>query len=195
MAATVVFSESNGAVEVVTDNISNINLGSADTPNLVPASHPVSVGGQSYMKWLRVKLVSLGGSTQINNMKIWKSSGVYVTGEIIGSNTNNILNPIAGAWGCPTYGFSIKPGGPVAVVPMPYNLTGQGVFGGNTTASTPVKTAIPGDPNICCGGVTTFNLVGAGSYSDYNVFQMTTTALTPLGPVNQKIFTFQYDES
>ncbi len=79
--ATVYISESNGVAEVVTDDISNINFGSVDTPNLVAASHPVIIGESSFYKALRFKVQSLGDSTTIKDIRFWKSSGAYVTGE------------------------------------------------------------------------------------------------------------------
>src|SRR5437879_5527436 len=116
MAAIVQVSESNGAVETVTDGITNINFGSADLPNLVPASHKlvlplVSQTAYSYMKWLRVHLVSLGGSTQIDTLKIWKSSGAYVTSEVIGSNITT-QSP-APNWTITVYGHAINSGAAV----------------------------------------------------------------------------------
>ena len=75
------WSESNGVGEDVTDKISNINFGSADAPNLVPASNPIVAGGASFEKYIRVKFT--GSWTEISNMKFWKSAGAYVTGEAI----------------------------------------------------------------------------------------------------------------
>lgn len=84
-AATFNWSESNGAGEVVTDGISNINFGSNDSANIVPATHPIVAGDNSYQKYIRGKFTGVTGD--ITNMKLWKSAGALKTGEaIIGKN-------------------------------------------------------------------------------------------------------------
>jgi hypothetical protein len=87
MAATFQWAESNGAGEVVTDGISNVNFGNADSPNLVPASNPVSAGSNSYEKWIRGKFS--GTYTSISNMRFWKSAGSYVNGEDVKAAVNS----------------------------------------------------------------------------------------------------------
>lgn len=86
MAATFQWSESNGSGEVVTDNISNLNFGSIDAPNLNPLSYPISAGDNSYSKYIRAKFT--GDFTEISNMKFWKSAGQYKTGESITATAN-----------------------------------------------------------------------------------------------------------
>lgn len=86
MAASVSFSETNGAGAVVTDSISNINFGSNDSANIVTASYPIIVGNNSYEKYIRAKF---GGTfTEISNVKFYKSAGAYVTGEGIDAIAN-----------------------------------------------------------------------------------------------------------
>src|SRR6266478_6283538 len=91
--ATVVLSESNGAGEVVTHNIANINFGTIDAPNLIPANHPVvkpTFGSHfSFPKWLRVEVVNMGDSSLIDELRIWKSAGALLPGEFIAANTSN----------------------------------------------------------------------------------------------------------
>ncbi|MFH0805980.1 MAG: hypothetical protein V1901_03845 [Patescibacteria group bacterium] len=86
MASTHVFSESNGAGENITDGISNINMGSIDTPNLVPGAYLVAVGTNSFCKYIRSKFT--GVWTEISNMKFWKSSGALVAGETVKASAN-----------------------------------------------------------------------------------------------------------
>jgi hypothetical protein len=190
MAATVYLSESNGAVEAVTDNIANINFGSFDGPNMIPAQHAIVAGNYSTAKWLRIKLQALGGSTNISNITGWKSSGAYVTGEVIGGSFANVLYP---GWAIPTYGHATNGNGGGAVT-IPYTANGTTILSG-TFNSYAVPTALPGSPNVTFASGTTFTVSVAGNYSDYLVFGMGTTGLTPNGPVNTKVFTIQYTET
>jgi len=86
MAATHVFSESNGAGEVVADDIANINFGSNDSSEIVTSSYPIIAGESSFEKYLRSKFT--GTWTEISNMKFWKSAGAYGTGEAIKAAAN-----------------------------------------------------------------------------------------------------------
>jgi hypothetical protein len=86
MAAVHEFSESNGAGEVVSDGIANINFGSNDSSEIVPATYPVIAGESSFEKYLRSKFTST--YTEISNMKFWKSAGTYGTGEGIKAAAN-----------------------------------------------------------------------------------------------------------
>ena len=81
MSATHQWSESNGAGEVVTNDITTVNFGSVDSADLTPASDPVVTGENSFHKCIRCKFSST--FTEISNMKIWKSLGAYATGEVI----------------------------------------------------------------------------------------------------------------
>ena len=81
MAATFEWSEANGSGETVTDSISNINFGDTDAANLTPATYPIVAGNNSYEKNIKAKFSST--FTEISNMKFWKSSGGYGTGEAI----------------------------------------------------------------------------------------------------------------
>lgn len=84
MSASFQWSESNGSEETVTDDISNVNFGSDDSPNLDPATYPIVAGENSFQKYIRAKFTDVVG--EITNMKFWKSAGDYKTGEeIIGS--------------------------------------------------------------------------------------------------------------
>jgi len=86
MAAIFEWSESNGAGEVVADDIGNANFGSIDSPELVPADHVIVAGNASYEKYIRGLFT--GTWTDITNMKFWKSVGAYVIGEAIKAAAN-----------------------------------------------------------------------------------------------------------
>jgi hypothetical protein len=86
MAADFVWSESSGIGEDITDDIANINFGSVDAPNIVPATNPVTRGQNSFAKYIRGKFT--GTWTSISNLVFWKSSGDYVADEIIKAVSN-----------------------------------------------------------------------------------------------------------
>ena len=79
MAATHHFYESNGAGEVEEADISNVNFGSNDSPNLNTTTYPITRGNASFEKYIRCLFT--GTWTEISNMKFWKSAGAYVTDE------------------------------------------------------------------------------------------------------------------
>jgi len=86
MAATHQFSESNGAGEVETIPVANLNFGSNDSAELNTTTYPITRGDASFEKYLRAKFT--GVFTEISNMKFWKSAGAYVTGEEIKAAAN-----------------------------------------------------------------------------------------------------------
>lgn len=75
MSATCEIIESNGAGEEMTV-IGNLNLGSADVPNLVALNYRISPGENSYEKWIRLRVTDMGGSTRVRNIKIWREGGI-----------------------------------------------------------------------------------------------------------------------
>jgi len=165
--ATVELSESNTVSETVHDGINNINYGSDDSYDLVPATYPITAGENSYEKWIRLHVSAMGDSNKIDNIQIWKSAGAYVTGETI--DTNLKTSGYSGA----TYATPTQNESTVATEPMP--------------------TADPTQANLGIGGSLSGNLTAIG-YSDYWVSQLQTTVSTPAGDVNQKTYTIQYDE-
>jgi len=86
MSASFGFSEANGSGEDVTDSLSNINLGSNDSPNLNVTTYPVTRGNASFEKYIKAKFGST--FTTISNMLFWKSNGDYGAGELIVAAAN-----------------------------------------------------------------------------------------------------------
>jgi len=80
------WSESNEAGEVENLDVANVNFGSIDATELVPADNPVVCGDDSFEKYIRIKFT--GTWTEISNMKFWKSLGGYVTDELIKAAAN-----------------------------------------------------------------------------------------------------------
>lgn len=182
MAATLVLSETNGAGAVVTDNISNINFGSTDAPNLNPATYPIVIGLNSFAKFLRIKVVTMGGSNTVDVFKVYKSSGTYVTGEDILSNTNNL-----------------------GYFRTNFNTPDRTPASGTNECISLVPTALPGSVNISINAVGSANDGSAdtpagtitvdATYSQYWSMMNRSTGSTPAGAANQKTFTYQWNEA
>lgn len=187
MAATVEFSESNGpnAGEVVTNGISNINFGSSDSPNIVPASHPIIIGQFGYGKWIRFHVSAMGGSSNIADLRLYKSSGAYLAGESINSNLDTNVN----LYRITLYAHRVAGGGGGLVVTP---ITDGGVASVGANVNPPA--ALPASENISIGGIVG-GVLHAPGYSDYAFLALATTGATPAGPVNQKVFTIQYNET
>lgn len=170
LVATVELCESNNG-EAITHNISNINYGSDDSPNLVPATYPITRGdtpaGCSYEKYVRLHVTAMGGSNAIDNIQIWLSNlgGGWMTGEHCQTNLK-------------TGGYSAET----------YASPSQTCFDDQSCPE-----ADPGAANLGCGGSLAGQITAAG-YSDYWKSQEHTTVATEPGDVNTKTWTIQYDE-
>lgn len=176
MAATVLIAETNGpsGSSLETIDPSNLNMGSADSAGLVPATHPITamVDGHAYEKWVRLYLSDLGGSSLIDNLKVWISSlgGGWGTGE--GMSTN------------------LREAGYVSAT---YPILGP-VITDSPAADQVMPVSEPSGPNLGIGGSLGGVLAVAPGYSDWLVLQLDVSNLTPAGAVNQKTITFQWDE-
>lgn len=173
MAATVQIAERNGApAGAETVDPSNLNMGSIDATGIVPATYPITAqaDGHAFEKWVRLYVSNLGGSTIIDNLKVWLSSlgGGWMTGEGISTNMRE-SSYAADAYASP-------------------------VDTDSTKADQAMPETEPTGPNLGIGGALGGQLTTAPSYSDYCVLQLDVTATTPAGAVNQKTITFQYDE-
>jgi hypothetical protein len=161
MAATHQWSESNLVGEVITDGISNINFGSNDSPNIITVNYPITIGQNSFSKYIRGKFT--GVWTTISNMKFWKSSGNYVTGESIKAGANI-------AYATPSQVGTIDSDVPI--------LEGSALSVNSFEGASTIESGVS----------------GVSGYTGYIRLQLRTTGSTPAGAVNQKQFTFQYDE-
>ena len=176
MAATVVLAETNGplASSVETLDIQNLNMGSADEAELVPADYPITAeaDGHAYEKWIRFYASTMGGSTTLDNFKVWISNlgGGYKTGE--GMSTNLRESGYTAA--------SYPSGGPVDT--------------NSSEATQTMPTTEPTGPNVGIGGSLSGQITSAPNYSDWCVFQLDVTESTPAGALYTKTFTFQWDE-
>lgn len=91
MAATVEIDEQNGSsgAPTLTHNITNSNMGNVDSVNLDPVANPVSPGNNTYEKWQKIHCTAMGGSSKLDNFKVWR------TGALGGSavHKTNLQNP------------------------------------------------------------------------------------------------------
>lgn len=174
MGATVVLAEQNGAPGSPTEtlDIANVNFGSIAQAELDPDAYPIiaKADGHSFEKWLRLYVSSLGDSSQLDNIKIWLSAlgGGWKTGEGMSTNCRE------SAYSAETYAAPIETDSTVADQAMPETE--------------------PSGPNLGIGGSLSGQITSVPAYTDWGVFQLDVTELTPAGAVNQKTITFQWDE-
>jgi len=141
----------------------NLNFGNVDAANLVTTLYPIAAGSNSYSKYIAGEWS--GSFTQISNVKFWKASGAYVTGESI------------------AFTGSIGYGTPTTVA------TGDAAI--PTAQPSVANVTIPEFPPHGPGG--TINGPASGSRTAFMRLQLATTSSTPAGAVNTKTFALTYD--
>lgn len=165
-AATVEICESNGAGETVTHSITNSNMGSTEAVNLTAVDYPITAGENSYEKWQRIHVTAMGGSSKIDNLKIWRTTA-------LGAEATHLTNCKTSAYaGAPTYATPVATASSVAINAMP--------------------SSEPASANLGIGGSLTGALTATG-YSDYMVHQLQTTASAVAGATCT--MNYQYDET
>jgi hypothetical protein len=165
-AATVQIDESNGAGETVTNNITNTNMGSVDSANLDADANPVAAGNNTYEKWQRFDVTAMGGSTAIDNLKVWR------TGALGGSAVHETNARESSYGGAETYAT------PVATT--------------STVATETMPTSEPSGANLGIGGSLSGQITSAGA-SDYLVHQIQTNGADTAGSTST--MNYQYDET
>lgn len=165
MAATVEICESNGAGETVTHDIENSNMGNVDSAELTPASYPVTPGENTYEKWQRLHVTAMGGSTKIDNIRVWR------TGVLGGAAVHKSNVRTSDYGGAESYATPVKTASTVADQTMP--------------------SSEPGTANLGIGGSLSGALTAVG-YSDYLVHQIQTNAADVAGSTSQ--LNIKYDE-
>ena len=168
MAATVEIDEANGAGETLTHNITNTNMGSTDAVNLDPVAFPITPGNRTYVKYQKIHVTAMGGSSKIDNLKIWRT-GSLGTGGTHTHITNARTSSYAG---------SITYATPVASAVTSVDQT--------------MPTSAPGSANLGIGGSLTGSLTATGS-SDYLAHQITTDSSATAGSTTT--MNYQYDET
>ena len=166
MAATVQINEFNTVGETKTANITNSNMGSTDAVNLVAADYPVVPGENTYEKYQKVEVTAMGGSSKIDNLKIWRTTA-------LGGSAVHLTNARE-----TSYGGAESFATPVAT--------------DSTSATETMPTTEPTDANLGIGGALAGELTAAGS-SDYLVHQIQTDAGDVVGA--SCTMHYQYDET
>ena len=166
MAATVEIDESNGAGETVSHNIANSNMGSTDAKELVAATYPITPGNNSYEKFQKIHVTKMGGSSKIDNLKVWRTTALG------GSATHKTNARIAGYVGAEAYHQ------PIATT--------------SSDAAQAMPTSEPASANLGIGGALAGSLIAAG-YSDYLLHQIQTDAGDVAGA--STTMHYQYDET
>lgn len=166
MSATVQINEYNGVGETESANISNTNMGSVDSADLVAADNPIVPGNNSYEKWQKIVVTAMGGSSKIDNLKVWRVGA-------LGGSASHVTNARETTYGgAETYAQPSNSASSVATQTMP--------------------TSEPTGANLGIGGSLTGNLTATGS-SDYLVHQIQTDAGDVAGSTST--MHYQYDET
>ncbi len=165
MAATVEICESNGAGETVTHDISNSNMGSVDAAQLDPVANPVTPGNNTYEKWQRIHVTAMGGSSAIDNLKVWRTGA-------LGGAAVHVTNARESGYSQASYAIPLATASSVATQTMP--------------------TSEPSGANLGVGGALAGQLTAAG-YSDYVVHQIQTDPGDTAGATTT--MNYQYDET
>ena len=166
MAATVQINEYNTAGESKQANITNTNMGDTDAPNLDPVAYPVTPGNNTYEKWQKIEVTAMGGSSAIDNLKIWRTNA-------LGGSAVQLTNAREATYGgAETFATPIKTNSTIATQTMP--------------------SSEPSGANLGIGGALAGSLTAAGE-SDYLVHQIQTNAADVAGSTST--MNFQYDET
>ena len=166
MSATVVINEYNSAGETETANITNSNMGSADSVNLDAVANPIVPGENSYEKWQKIVVTAMGGSSQLDNFKIWRTGA-------LGGSAVHLTNARESAYG----------GADAFATPVATD---------SSVATETMPTSEPSGANLGIGGALAGALTGTGS-SDYLVHQIQTDAGDVAGSTST--MNYQYDET
>jgi len=165
MAATVEIDEANSAGETLTHGITDTDMGSVDSANLDPVANPVTPGNNTYEKWQKIHVTAMGGSSSIDNMKVWRNGA-------LGGSATHLTNARESTYGgAETYA-------------TPTDST-------STVATQTMPTSEPSGANLGIGGALSGSLTAAGS-SDYLIHQIQTDAADTAGSTST--MNYQYDE-
>lgn len=166
MAATVEIDERNGAsTGTLSHNITNTNMGNTDAINLDPVANPITPGNNTYEKYQQVHVTAMGGSSQIDTLKVWRTGA-------LGGAAVHLTNCRTSAYaGAATYAQPVTSVSSVATQTMP--------------------TSTPGSANLGIAGSLAGTLTATGS-SDYAVHQIQTNASDTAGSTST--LNFQYNE-
>lgn len=168
MAATVEIDEANGAGETLTHDITNSNMGSTDAAALDATANPIAPNTRTYIKYQKIHVTAMGGSSKIDNLKVWRT-GSLGTGGTHTHYTNARTSSYGGALSYAT--------------PVRTAVTG---------VDQAMPTSEPGSANLGIGGSLTGSLTATGS-SDYLGHQISVDSSATAGSTST--MNYQYDET
>ena len=167
MAVVATIDERNGAPAGVEETgVANINQGSNDSFEIVPATYPIVAGENGFEKWLKIAFATV--SNKVDNGQTWISTGTLHLEADLKTNCRES-----------TYGGN-------ETYAQPTDTT-------SSVADQDYAEADPTGANYGFAGSLTGNITSDGQ-SDYIVMQLQTTASMPGGNITQLTITFQWDE-
>lgn len=150
-----------------TAGVSNFNVGAADAANIVPGpTNAITAGNNAYTKFHKFKCTTFSTLNQIDDLRVWKSAGVYTTGVTIDCSLRTSV------YTQPTY-----------TAPNATTFTDQ-----------TLAVVDPGGANLGIGGALAGTITAINQYSDYMKWQLHTTGSTPAGDMATLTWTFQWRE-
>jgi len=163
MAATVEICESNGSGETITHNISNANMGSVDSAQLDPVTNPIDAGDRSFIKYQRLHVTNMGGSSGISGLKVFRSGS-------LGGAATHVCNLRTTSYdGALSYATPVD----TAV----------------STVDEAMPTSEPASANLGIGGSLT-GIISAAGYSDYVGHQLIVDAADTIGSTTTLSFVY-----
>lgn len=165
MPVTMQINEYNGVGETKTANITNSNMGSIDSVNLDAVANPIVAGDNSYEKCQTFEITAMGGSSEVNTLKIWRTGA-------LGANATHDTNARESAYT------------EQATYVQPIATT-------STIATQAMPTTEPTGANLGIAGALSGALTGVGE-SDRLYHQIQTTGAATAGSTTT--MNYQYDE-
>jgi len=168
MAITTLIDERNGAPAGVEEqDVANINMGNNDSPELTPATYPVTAGLNAFEKWEKMRFT--GTANKVNNLKVWISAGTLHAEADLKTNARESTYGGAESYATPTITTS-------------------------TVADQDMPTSEPSGANLGISGILAGEWTTFPNSSDYLVMQYQSTGSHPAGDITQLTLTFQWDE-
>lgn len=146
-------------------NITNSNMGSLDDDSLDATVNPVIPGENTFEKYQKVHVTAMGGSSLIDNLKIWRTSA-------LGGAATHLTNARLAAY-----------------ARFPYAAPTENV---STPADQTMPTAEPATANLGIDGSLAGSLAAVG-YSDWLIHQIQTNVADVAGSTST--LNYQFDET
>ena len=167
MSATVEIDEQNGSAPgSTTHNIADSDMSTEDSPTTDPVGNPVTPGNNTMEKFQKIDVTNMGGSSLIDNLKIWRTSA-------LGGSAVHLTNARETSYaGAATYTTPTVSDSALAIVTMP--------------------TSEPSGSNLGIGGSLSGSLAAPGQ-SDHLVHQIQTDVGDTEGSTST--MNYQFDET